>query len=340
MAIAEIDSTAVTIGEIDLGDRIFAARIRHQLAAVESLINAELKLVDPVLRQTTQHLFNAGGKRFRPLFTLLCAQTGPDPDNGEVILAAAICELIHLASLYHDDVIDDAQTRRGVDSANIRWGNSIAILAGDYLLATVSRLVARLGPAAVRIVADTFALLVTGQMRESAGPPPGVDDTDHYLGVIYEKTGSLIAASGRLGAMASRCHDEHVERMSRLGGIVGTAFQISDDIIDIESHGHESGKTPGTDLREGVRTLPVLFALRDANPDARRLRSLLAAPLSNDADVAEALALLQASTGLKRAKAVVGDYVADARTELAALPASAARDALESLIESTVDRHV
>ena len=212
---------------------------------------------------------------------------------------------MHLATLYHDDVMDEAQVRRGAPSANVRWGNNIAILAGDYLFATASRLVSRLGPDAVRIIADTFAQLVTGQMRETRGAADEVDSVEHYLKVVYEKTACLIAAAGRFGAMFSGADDEQIERLSRLGGIVGTAFQISDDIIDIDSEPDESGKVPGTDLREGVHTLPVLYALRETGPDADRLRELLAGPVDDDDDVAEALTLLRASPGMAKAKETV-----------------------------------
>ena len=193
----------------------------------------------------------------------MSAQLGPEPDAWQVTVAGAVIELVHLATLYHDDVMDEAQVRRGADSANARWGNNIAILAGDYLFATASRLVSRLGPDAVRVIADTFAQLVTGQMRETRGAAEHVDSVEHYLKVVYEKTACLIAASGRFGATFSGADEEQIERLSRLGGIVGTAFQISDDIIDIESDPDESGKVPGTDLREGVHTLPVLYALRE-----------------------------------------------------------------------------
>ena len=214
-----------------------------------------------------------------------------------------------------------------------------AILAGDYLFATASRLVSRLGPEAVRIIADTFAELVTGQMRETRGAADQVDSVDHYLKVVYEKTACLIAASGRFGATFSGSDAEQIERLARLGGIVGTVFQISDDIIDIDSDPDESGKVPGTDLREGVHTLPVLYALRDTGPDADRLRTLLAGPVEDDADVAEALALLRASRGIAQAKETVAKYAADARAELEHLPAGPGRDALAGLISYTVTRH-
>jgi heptaprenyl diphosphate synthase len=189
------------------------------------------------------------------------------------------------------------------------------------------------------VIADTFAQLVTGQMRETRGVTEGGDPIDHYLKVVYEKTACLIAASGRFGATFSGAGDEQIERLFRLGGIVGTAFQISDDIIDIDSDPDESGKLPGTDLREGVHTLPVLYALREDGPDAERLRTLLAKPLEDDAEVAEALGLLRASTGMAKAKQTVMSYAEQARQELAALPDVSGRRALESLVEYTVHRH-
>lgn len=285
------------------------------------------------------HLFLAGGKRFRPLFTVLAAQTGPKPDAAEVTTAGAVVELIHLATLYHDDVMDEAAVRRGAPSANARWGNNVAILAGDYLLATASRLVSWLGPEAVRIVADTFAELVTGQMRETRGAPEGADMIEQYLKVVHEKTGSLIAAAGRFGAMFSGADEDQVERLSRLGNIVGTAFQIADDIIDIDSESQESGKVPGTDIREGVHTLPMLYALRETGPDSVRLRELLAGPVRDDDEVLEALTLLRASPGMAKAKDVLAQYAAQARHELDLLPDVPGRHALAALVDYTISRH-
>jgi heptaprenyl diphosphate synthase len=291
------------------------------------------------MTDSLMHLFKAGGKRFRPLFTVLSAQVGPNPEAREVTIAGAVIELVHLATLYHDDVMDEAEVRRGTPTANVRWGNNVAILAGDYLFATASRLVSRLGPEAVRLIAETFAQLVTGQMREARGAAQGVDSIEHYLKVVYEKTACLIAAAGRFGGMFSGVDEDQVERLSRLGGIVGTAFQISDDIIDIGSDSHESGKLPGTDVREGVRTLPMLYALQETGPDGARLRELLAGPVDNDEAVLEALTLLRASPGMAKAKDFLAQYAEQARRELTLLPEVAGRGALETLVEYTVSRH-
>ncbi|EJZ05803.1 nonaprenyl/(2E,6E)-farnesyl/geranylgeranyl diphosphat synthase [Mycolicibacterium fortuitum] len=330
---------ATVVAGVDFGDAAFAADVRDSVARIEQLMSDELGKADELMAEAVQHLFQAGGKRFRPLFTVLAASLGPRPDDPEVAIAGAVIELVHLATLYHDDVMDEAQMRRGAPSANARWGNNIAILAGDYLFATASRLVSRLGPDAVRVIADTFAQLVTGQMRETRGAAEHVDSVDHYLKVVYEKTACLIAASGRFGATFSGADDDQVERLHRLGGIVGTAFQISDDIIDIDSDPDESGKVPGTDLREGVHTLPVLYALRETGPDSDRLRELLAKPVERDEDVAEALALLRRSAGMAQAKKTVAEYAAQARDELASLPAGPGRDALATLVDYTVNRH-
>jgi heptaprenyl diphosphate synthase len=337
--VGRVRTPASVVAGVDFGDPAFAADVRDGVARIEDLMATELGKADELMSEAVQHLFQAGGKRFRPLFTVLSAQLGPEPDAWQVSVAGAVIELVHLATLYHDDVMDEAQVRRGAPSANARWSNNIAILAGDYLFATASRLVSRLGPEAVRVIADTFAQLVTGQMRETRGVADGVDEVEHYLKVVYEKTACLIAASGRFGATFSGADEDQIERLSRLGGIVGTAFQISDDIIDIDSDPDESGKVPGTDLREGVHTLPVLYALRDTGPDGDRLRQLLKGPVENDDDLAEALRLLRKSPGMTLAKDSVARYASQARDELANLPEGPGRQALVTLVDYTVNRH-
>ena len=327
------------VAGVDFGDPVFAESVRDGVARIEEMIATELRSGDELMTEAVLHLFKAGGKRFRPLFTILAAQIGPDPDAWEVTVAGSVLELVHLATLYHDDVMDEAQMRRGVPSANARWGNNIAILAGDYLFATASRLVSQLGPDAVRIIAETFALLVTGQMRETKGTADADDAVAHYLKVVAEKTACLIAVSGQFGGTFAGANADQVERLSRIGGIVGTVFQISDDIIDINSDPDESGKLPGTDLREGVHTLPVLYALEETGPAADRLREILKGPVTDDETLAEALALLRASGGIAAAKATVAQYAAQARAELAGLPDVPGRRALASLVDYTVNRH-
>ena len=327
------------VAGVDFGDAAFATNVRDGVACIEQLMETELRGSDDLMTEAVLHLFEAGGKRFRPLFTVLSAQLGPRPDADEVTIAGAVIELVHLATLYHDDVMDEAQVRRGAPSANVRWGNNVAILAGDYLFATASRLVSRLGPNAVRIIADTFAQLVTGQMREGQGVAHAADPIEHYLKVVHEKTACLIGAAGQFGAMFSGADEDQIQRLSRLGSIVGTAFQISDDIIDIDSDPDESGKLPGTDLREGVHTLPVLYALHDSGPEADRLRELLVGPIDDDKRVAEALALLRASAGMAKAKDTVARYAAQAHEELAGLPDGPGRQALVTLVDYTIHRH-
>jgi heptaprenyl diphosphate synthase len=334
-----VKTPATVVAGVDLGDAAFAATVRDGVERIERLMDTELGGADEIMTDSLTHLFKAGGKRFRPLFTVLSAQVGPNPGAGEVTTAGAVIEMVHLATLYHDDVMDEAEVRRGTPTANVRWGNNVAILAGDYLFATASRLVSRLGPDAVRIIAETFAQLVTGQMRETRGTLEGADPIEHYLKVIYEKTACLIAAAGRFGAIFSGADADQVERLSRLGGIVGTAFQISDDIIDIDSDSRESGKVPGTDVREGVHTLPMVYALAEPGPDAARLRELLAGPIDDEDAVAEALTLLRASPGMEKAKRTLAEYAAQAHQELALLPDVPGRYALQTLVDYTISRH-
>ncbi|WP_081866395.1 polyprenyl synthetase family protein [Blastococcus sp. URHD0036] len=327
---------ASTIGswlpEGPLGEALAAG-----LADVETALTASVDSPHAFVREAAAHLMAAGGKRFRPLLTLLAAQLG-DADAPEVIRSAVVCELTHLATLYHDDVMDEAAVRRGAPSANTRWTNSVAILTGDFLFARASDLLADLGPEAVRVQARTFERLVTGQIRETVGPVPGDDPVDHYLEVLADKTGSLVATAARFGASFAGVDAALVESLTAFGEEVGVAFQLSDDLLDIVSEGDASGKLPGTDLREGVATLPVLFVLAGDDPAEDRLRELVAAPLTDDAEHAEALALLRASASLERAAQVLRDYADRARARLGEIPAGDVRDALSALCDYVVTR--
>jgi heptaprenyl diphosphate synthase len=256
------------------------------------------------------------------------------------VKAAVVVELTHLGTLYHDDVMDEAPVRRGAASANARWGNSIAILTGDYLFARAADLAAQLGTEAVRIQSSTFAQLVNGQIAETVGARDA-DPIEHYLRVITDKTGSLIGTAARFGAMFSGAPDAVVEALAAYGDTMGVAFQLSDDLLDIASESSKSGKTPGTDLREGVSTLPVLYALAADAPDANtvRLRDILSGgPIADDAVVLEALDLLRGSAAVKRARETVRGYAERARAQLADLPDLPVRHALESLADFIADR--
>lgn len=322
---------------LDNADPALLDAVTGGLARTEELLLTVAHSDVDFVNQAAMHLVKAGGKRFRPLFTLLSAQfAGGNTDA--VITAAAAVELVHLATLYHDDVMDEATMRRGGVSVNARWDNTIAILTGDFLFAHASRLVADLGSDAARIIAETMGELVTGQMRETVGPRDGEDPVRHYLSVIGQKTGSLIATAGRYGAMFSGAGPEQVRALHRFGETIGTAFQISDDVIDIASPATESGKTPGTDLREGVRTLPMLYALAEDGPRADRLRELLTGPITDEAAIDEALTLLRGSDGLVRAADTLEEYAKRAHAQLDMLPSCPARDALELLARYVIAR--
>jgi len=300
---------------------------------IREAVNSEYGFVTEVSR----HLVDAGGKRFRPLLVLLCSQFG-DPSRPEVIKAAVVVELTHLATLYHDDVMDEAPLRRGAESANHRWGNSVAILSGDFLFAKVSGILADLGPEAVRIQAITFERLCIGQIKETVGPKDGEDPVTHHLAVLADKTGSLIAASGWYGGLMSGADAQTVATLTAFGEAIGIAFQLADDLVDITSDSTQSGKTPGTDLKEGVPTLAALIALQGTDPADARLRELLSRPLPDQAEHAEALTLLRAHDGLQQAREQARVWANTARDRLMTLPRNSARDALELLCDYVVDR--
>ena len=310
------------------------AEVAGGLVSVEALLRSSVKSDYAFVTETSRHLVEAGGKRFRPLLVLLAAHLA-DPAAPGVVPAAVVVELTHLATLYHDDVMDEAELRRGAVSANSRWGNTIAILTGDFLFAKASDILADLGPECVRIQARTFERLVSGQIRETTGPDVGTDPIEHYLRVLSDKTGSLIGTSCRFGAMLSGADEATVEILTRYGERFGVAFQLSDDLLDVASTSAESGKTPGTDLREGVRTLPVLYALRDGDA---ALRDALDADLVDDVAVAHALGLLRGSGAMRDARAVMEHWANDARQTLHPLPPSAAKDALEALCDYVMAR--
>lgn len=314
------------------------------LDAVEDRLHEQVRSSHAFVDEVARYLISAGGKRFRPLLVALTGHLGdPDGREKELVDAGVIVELVHLATLYHDDVIDEAGARRGSPSANSRWDNTVAILTGDYLFARASELSAGLGVEVTRIMARTLAALCEGEIREvqaSEGAlpddvPPLTATPELYLEVISGKTASLIETSCRYGALLSGVDPDGVAAAARYGWNVGMAFQLSDDILDIASDLDESGKTPGIDLRQGVRTLPVLHALEE-DPDGE-LSKLLAGPLP-DQDLARALELLRASGALDRSRQAAAGYVRAAVAELEVFGQRPVVTALTGLAEYALHR--
>jgi heptaprenyl diphosphate synthase len=312
-------------------------RLRKRLHEIEEGLRAATRSEFPLVTEAAQHLTFAGGKRFRPMLLLLAAEFG-DPSASGVVPSALVVELTHVATLYHDDVMDEAQLRRGAPSANTNWSNSVAILVGDFLFAQASQIVADLGTDAVRLQARTFARLVQGQIRETQGPDEPRVALEHYLRVVADKTGSLIATSALFGAQMAGAPRPVQRAMRDFGERIGTAFQLADDIIDVVGRQEDLGKAPGTDLREGVPTLPSLVAMTDPRPEDGRLVELLSRPLTDDTEHAEGLRLLRTSPAIDLSRAYVQAEADAARVLLSDLPDIPARYALESLCDAVVTR--
>ena len=313
-------------------DPALQGSVNRGLEQVEARLHEVVTSAHPMLTEAAAHLVDAGGKRFRPLLALLAAHLG-DGISSDVVDAAVVVELTHLATLYHDDVMDEANVRRGAESANTRWTNTVAILTGDYLFARASDLTAGLGTEATHLQSRTFARLVEGQIAETAGPLDGQDPIEHHLQVLADKTGSLIATSARLGALTAGADRRLVDTVAEYGELIGVAFQLSDDLIDVLSDSGQSGKTPGTDLREGVATLPVLLGHDDP-----ALMSVVRADLSSDAALDVALRALRAHPALELARGRLTSYVDRAREIARTLPEGPARDALLALADYVLAR--
>ena len=327
---------------IPLADPELAELLTAKLQVVEERLRDSVSHADALADEASRHLVNAGGKRLRPLITLLTAQLG-DGQRPEVLDAAVVVELTHLATLYHDDVMDSAPLRRGAPAAHEVWGNSVAILTGDLLFARASATVAGLGPEAVRIQASTFERLCLGQLHETVGPRPDEDAVAHYLQVLSDKTASLIATSAMFGAMFSGCPSSVVRTVTGYGEKIGVAFQLADDVIDLTSAGSVTGKTPGTDLRERVPTMPALLLrararARGASSADRDLVALLESDLSSDVALDEAVAALRVHAVVDETRAQALQWASEAVALLAPLPAGAVKDALAAFAESLVDR--
>jgi heptaprenyl diphosphate synthase len=326
---------------LPLADAALRAVIEPRLAVVEERLRDAVSQRDSLADATSRHLVDAGGKRLRPGLTLLTAQLG-DGSRPEVIDAAVVVELTHLATLYHDDVMDSAPTRRGAPSAHEVWGNSVAILTGDLLFARAARVVSGLGPEAVRIQAETFERLCLGQLHETVGPPLGADPVAHYLEVLADKTGSLIATSARFGAMFGGCESAIVRQMTEFGANAGVAFQLADDVIDLRSAGKVTGKTPGTDLRERVATMPVLLLRRrvaeGGEPADAALLAHIDGDLADDGALRDVVASLATHEVVEETVALAREWAERAKAAIVDLPTGVVAEALNGFADHLVAR--
>lgn len=322
-------------------DEQLASRVAEHLAIIESRLRESVATSDDMARWTARHLMDAGGKRVRPMLVLLAASLG-EIDRESVLDAAVLVELTHLASLYHDDVMDSAPTRRGADSAHSLWGNNVAILTGDFLFARASGLSAKIGVEAVRLHSETFERLCLGQLHETVGPSEDEDPFEHYISVLADKTASLLALAGELGALLSGAPAGTDDVMRRYGEKVGVAFQLADDVLDLGSDAATSGKTPGIDLREGVPTMPTLLVRRRAaqtgDPQSLEIVARLDGDLSEDKALDELVTMLREDAALEETRQLAGRTADEAVEILGELPAGSVRDALTEFTRSLVQR--
>ncbi|MFT4211668.1 MAG: polyprenyl synthetase family protein [Microbacterium sp.] len=341
-------SVSIRLG---LAERVFAGpasrrlqrTVEEGLTRVEAYLADELHQTDAIADAASRYLFEAGGKRVRPMLSLLTAQLG-DGITDEVVAGAAALELTHLGSLYHDDVMDGADVRRGVPAAHAVWGNSIAILTGDLLFSRASQIMSSLGEGAMKLQADTFERLVLGQMHETVGPAEGEDRVAFYLRVLADKTGSLIAAAAQAGVIFSNAPYEHREPVLVFGEKAGVAFQLLDDVIDLSADADETGKVPGTDLRAGVPTMPYLLLAQRQDAASADLLARIDAGVARIADGADPatlddpLAELRDHASTAQTLDLAHDWSRQAVAALAPLPRGPVKEALTRFAEAVADR--
>lgn len=321
-------------------ERELATTVERGLAVVEQELMAQLAFTDDLVDAVARYLLQAGGKRVRPALTLITAQLG-EGNTDDVITAAQVIEITHLASLYHDDVMDEAELRRGVPSAQSVWGNSVAILTGDLLFSRAAKLISQLGQRGIELQADTFERLCLGQLHETIGPREGEDPVAHYLGVLADKTGSLIAAAAQVGVIYSHAAEEYLRPVVDFGERIGVAFQLVDDVIDLSPR-PGTGKAAGTDLRSGVSTLPLLLLRAEAATDAaaadllERIELAAADPAGGRLD--RAVEALRKHEVTKQTLAYARQWGRDAIAALEPLPQGPVRKALTRFAEALVRR--
>ena len=316
-------------------ERLQLALVEDDLARLETLLAESVIFGDAYLDSVTTHLIYAGGKRLRPILAVASATSGERVATTEDLLGGVALELMHLASLYHDDVMDEAEVRRNVDSVNARYGNLIAIVAGDYLMARSAAIGADLGTDVAGLLARTLAALTRGQVSEVRTAFSVERTEDDYFSAIEGKTGALMASSCRVGALTAKLPESEREALTEFGRCFGMVYQLRDDILDVIATDNELGKPAGQDLAEGIYNLPTIFALRDGNV-GEELRGVLGAIL-DDEDRERARKLVVATAGIERTIASTQTYLAQSKVALASLPSAKLRDAFVSLIESLLE---
>lgn len=327
----------------DISSTALEPLVTEGLERVEALLEESVRDASTLVDEILSHLAQAGGKRLRPLLCLVCSFLGTDQLKEEVVKAGAVCELTHLASLYHDDVMDAAPARRGVPSAQMVWGNNRAILAGDVLFARASLLTVELGLESTRHHSRTFERLCFGQLHETFGPSDSDDPVDFYLQVLADKTGSLVATAAFYGALHGGAGTEIAHCVEAFGEKIGVAFQLADDVIDLTSPAEVSGKTPGTDLREGVDTMPILLLRKRAlegtlDEPGQRILGLLGGDLSSDENLAEVVNLLAHHEVVEETRALARQWVQDGLDLLEPLPEGDVKRSLQDFAHLMVER--
>ncbi len=327
-------------------DRRHAKELQDQLELIETGLMENLAFASPVADAPARYLMEAGGKRVRPMLTLLASELGDGP-NELVRRAAQAIEMTHLASLYHDDVMDDAKLRRGVPATQTVWSNSVAILAGDLLFARASSLVSGMGEEAIVLQAKTFERLCLGQLHETVGPQDDDDAIAHYIQVLADKTGALIACAARMGVMFGHGPAEYADPVMEYGERIGVAFQLVDDVIDLSPKKDRTGKRAGTDLRAGVATLPLLLLRERAAAGDAADSELLAGIETGVAAIAEGadpgvldpeVEALRAHDVTRETEAAARRWAHEAVEALEPLPKSPVKRALERMADSIVNR--
>jgi heptaprenyl diphosphate synthase len=300
---------------VNVHERLALPQVEQDLRRLEDLLTESVVIGDPYLDKVTTHLINAGGKRLRPLLAVASATGGAAAASQDDLLGGVALELMHLASLYHDDVMDEAEVRRNVDSVNARYGNLVAIVAGDYLMARSAAIAADLGTEVAGLLARTLAWLTRGQVAEVRTAFDTTRALDDYYQAIEGKTASLMSASCRVGAITAQRPADEIEALSEFGRCFGMVYQLRDDILDMTATDGQLGKPAGQDLAEGIYTLPALRALAD-DKVGDELHGLLGRPLDDD-ERERARKLVVSTDGVEQTYVAARTFVADGKAAIA-----------------------